>query len=93
VLAVVIALVVTLMRDHGSPWAIYVDSQPRGAEIHIGGRIVGNTPQRFSDTQPPTPQKLEVSKKGFRTEVREVLPQAGETVHIEVELKPDDSQQ
>lgn len=93
VLTVVIAAVVTLMRDHGSPWAIYVDSQPRGAEIRISGRIVGNTPQRISNTQPPTPQKLEVSKKGFRTEVREVLPQAGETVHIEVELKADESQQ
>jgi serine/threonine protein kinase len=93
VLTVVVAAVVTLMRDHGSPWAIYVDSQPRGAEIRISGRIVGNTPQRISNAQPPSPQKLEVSKKGFRTEVREVLPQAGETVHIEVELKPDESQQ
>ncbi len=92
VLTVIVAVLVTLMRGHTSPWAIYVDSQPRGAEIRIEGKIVGNTPQRISNTSAPTPQKLEVSKKGFRSEVREVLPQAGETVHIEVELKTDDNQ-
>lgn len=92
IVTVLVAVVVMVLRDHGSPWAIYVDSQPRGAEIHISGRIVGNTPQRISNTTAPTPQKLEVSKKGFRTEVREVLPQAGETVHVEVELKPDETQ-
>lgn len=92
VAAVVVAVVVTLLRGSGSPWAIYVDSQPRGAEILLGGKIVGNTPQRISNSEAPTPQKLEVMKKGFRPEVREVLPQAGETVHIEVELIPDGSQ-
>jgi serine/threonine-protein kinase len=92
VVTVIVALVVTLTRDHSSPWAIYVDSQPRGAEIRIDGKIVGNTPQRISNTAPPSAQKLEVMKKGFRSEVREVLPQAGETVHIEIELKPDESQ-
>lgn len=90
VLIVLIAAVVTLMRGHTSPWAIFVDSTPRGAVIRINGMIAGNTPQRISNTNAPTPQKLEVAKEGYRTEVREVLPQAGETVHIEVELKPDD---
>lgn len=91
VLTVVLAVVVVLMRGGGSPWAIYVDSQPRGAEIKLDGKLVGNTPKRISDGTPPHSQRLEVSKKGFRTEVRDVLPQSGETVHIEVELKPDDS--
>jgi serine/threonine-protein kinase len=92
VMTVLIAVVVTLMRGHGAPWAIFVDSQPRGAEIRIDGTIVGNTPQRISKPTQPAPQKLELSKKGYRSETREVLPQAGETVHVEVELKPDGTQ-
>ena len=93
VLTVVVALVLVLVRGNGSPWAIYVDSQPRGAEIKIDGKVVGNTPKRIANSTPPASQRVEVSKKGFRSEVRDVLPQPGETVHIEVELKPEDSPQ
>lgn len=92
VLTVIVALAIVLLRGGGSPWAIYVDSQPRGAEIKIDGRLVGNTPKRISNSTPPSSQRVEVSKKGFRSEVRDVLPQPGETVHIEVELKPDEAQ-
>jgi serine/threonine-protein kinase len=92
VLTVIVALAIVLLRGGGSPWAIYVDSQPRGAEIKIDGRLVGNTPKRISNSTPPASQRVEVSKKGFRSEVRDVLPQPGETVHIEVELKPDEAQ-
>ena len=90
VLTVVVALVLVLLRGSGSPWAIYVDSQPRGAEIKIDGKVVGNTPKRIANSTAPASQRVEVSKKGFRSEVRDVLPQPGETVHIEVELKPDE---
>ena len=90
VLTVVVALVLVLLRGSGSPWAIYVDSQPRGAEIKIDGKVVGNTPKRIANSTTPASQRVEVSKKGFRSEVRDVLPQPGETVHIEVELKPDE---
>ncbi len=92
VLTVIVALVLVLMRGNGSPWAIYVDSQPRGAEIKIDGKVVGNTPKRIANSTPPASQRVEISKRGFRSEVRDVLPQSGETVHIEVELKPDENQ-
>ncbi|HNN94077.1 MAG TPA: serine/threonine-protein kinase [Pseudomonadota bacterium] len=91
VLTIIAALAIVLLRSGGSPWAIYVDSQPRGAEIKIDGNLVGNTPKRISNSTPPASQRVEVSKKGFRSEVRDVLPQPGETVHIEVELKPDEA--
>jgi serine/threonine protein kinase len=93
VLTIIAALAIVLLRGGGSPWAIYVDSQPRGAEIKIDGHMVGNTPKRISNSTPPTSQRVEVSKRGFRSEVRDVLPQPGETVHIEVELKPDETAQ
>lgn len=91
VLTIIAALAIVLLRGSGSPWAIYVDSQPRGAEIKIDGHLVGNTPKRISEATPPASRRVEVSKKGFRSEVRDVLPQPGETVHIEVELKPDEN--
>lgn len=92
VLAVLIAVVVTVIRANTPPWAVYVDSQPRGAEIRIDGKVVGNTPQRVTSTTPPKPLRIEIYKKNYRPYVREVAPQAGETVPLEAELEPEEPQ-
>lgn len=88
VLTIVVALAIVL-RGGSSPWSIYVDSQPRGADIRLDGQSVGTTPRTLSGSTPPTPHRIEVQKSGYRSEVREVTPNPGDTVHLEVELKPE----
>jgi serine/threonine protein kinase len=93
VLALLIAVVVLVTRPTPVEWSILIDSAPRGAEIRIDGKFIGNTPQRLARTSAPTPQKIEIIKKNFRSYVREVSPQPGGTVRIDAELEPDEPQQ
>ncbi len=93
VLALLIAVVVLVTRPSAVEWSILIDSAPRGAEIRIDGKFIGNTPQRLARTSAPSPQKIEIIKKNFRPYVREVSPQPGGTVRIDAELEPDDQPQ
>lgn len=88
VAAILVALVVTISRGDTQPWALYIDSQPRGAEIRIDGKVVGNTPQRISSSTPPTPQRVEILKPGFQPFAKTVTPQPGNTEAIDVQLQP-----
>ena len=89
VLALLIAVVVLVTRPSNVEWSIVIDSSPRGAEIRIDGRTIGNTPHRLARTSVPTPQKIEIIRKNFKPYVREVSPQPGGTVRIDAELEPD----
>ena len=93
VLAMLIAVVVLVTRPSDVEWSILIDSAPRGAEIRIDGKFIGNTPQRLARTSVPTPLKIEVIKKNFRPYVREVSPQPGGTVRIDAELESDEPPQ
>ena len=93
VLAMLIAVVVLVTRPSNVEWSILIDSAPRGAEIRIDGKFIGNTPQRLARTSVPTPLKIEVIKKNFRPYVREVSPQPGGTVRIDAELESDEPPQ
>jgi serine/threonine protein kinase len=93
VLALLIAVVVLVTRPSTVEWSILIDSAPRGAEIRVDGKFIGNTPQRLARTSQPTPQKIEIIKKNFRPYVREVSPQPGGTVRIDAELEPEDAPQ
>lgn len=90
VLALLIAVVVLVTRPSAVEWSILIDSAPRGAEIRVDGKFIGNTPQRLARTSAPEPQKIEILKKNFRPYVREVSPQPGGTVRIDAELEPED---
>ena len=89
VMTVLIAVVVMVMRSGSAEWSVLIDSSPRGAEIRVEGKVIGNTPQRLVRTTPPTVQKIEIVKKNYRPYVREVSPQPGETVKIDAELEED----
>ena len=93
VVGVLIAVVVLVTRPSTVEWSILIDSAPRGAEIRVDGKFIGNTPQRLARTSQPTPQKIEIIKKNFRPYVREVSPQPGGTVRIDAELEPEDAPQ
>ncbi len=92
-LALLIAVVVLVTRPSTVEWSILIDSAPRGAEIRVDGKFIGNTPQRLARTSQPSPQKIEIIKKNFRPYVREVSPQPGGTVRIDAELEPEDAPQ
>jgi serine/threonine-protein kinase len=91
-LTLLIAVVMMVTRPSNVEWSILIDSAPRGAEIRVDGRFIGNTPQRLARTSPPTPQKIEIIKKNYHPYVREVSPQPGGTVRIDAELEPDEQQ-
>ncbi len=93
VLALLIAVVVLVIRPSNVEWSIVIDSSPRGAEIRIDGRTIGNTPHRLARTSVPTPQRIEIVRKNYRPYVREVSPQPGGTVRVEAELEPEEPPQ
>lgn len=63
---------------------LIVQSVPDGAEVHLGGRLIGHTPCKravWAGTYP-----LVVSKRGFSPHQREVTVTAGQRQTVEVTL-------
>ena len=65
---------------------VEVRSDP-AAEIVVGGRTVGGTPQRLQ--LQTVPQTISLTRDGYRTETRTVTPEAGATRRVEVTLRPE----
>jgi serine/threonine-protein kinase len=68
--------------------ALFVDSDPRGAEIRIDGRPTGNTPFRVSNLNLGA-VRVEIRKSGYQAWTREVTLQPGKTLQVEAELLPE----
>lgn len=84
-----VAIVLLLRGQHpDAESTLIVDSQPRGAEIRVDGKVVGRTPHRMPDLRVPRVQ-IEVRKEGYRGYQQTVTLQPGKTLTVEADLEPE----
>ncbi|HNI58619.1 MAG TPA: serine/threonine-protein kinase [Pseudomonadota bacterium] len=86
-LAIAIAVIVRVSRSSSEQWSVYIDSDPRGAEIRVNGQAQGNTPKRIVRSGQPGQLNIELSKDGFETSRALLTPQPGESPRLEVKLR------
>jgi serine/threonine-protein kinase len=87
ILTVIVAAVVRLSRSGSEQWSVYIDSDPRGAEIRVNGQPQGNTPKRIVKSGQPEPLNIEIVKDGYEASRALVVPQPGQSPRIEVKLR------
>lgn len=63
-------------------------SEPSGASVWVGGRLVGETPIELDMLAPDVEQEVSLIKRGFRDEVVQLTLTAGQTVERDVRLRP-----
>ena len=85
-LSIAIAAIVLLTRS-GSEWSVYIDSEPRGAEIRVNGQLQGNTPKRLVRSGKPEPLSIEIVKDGYEPSRALLVPQPGQSPRIEAKLR------
>ena len=78
---------VRLSRSGSEQWSVYIDSDPRGAEIRVNGQPQGNTPKRIVKSGQPEPLNIEIVKDGYEASRALVVPQPGQSPRIEVKLR------
>lgn len=72
----------------GNPGHVKLSSTPRGARIAIDGKAIGITPLDWDLV--PGKHAIELSKKGFVTETREVVIERDKTEAVAVELRKEE---
>jgi len=86
-LTIATAAIVRVSRTSSEQWSVYVDSDPRGADIRVNGQSQGNTPKRIVRTGQPQQLNIEIVKDGYEPSRALIVPQPGENPRIEVKLR------
>jgi hypothetical protein len=87
ILTIATAAIVRVSRQSSEQWSVYVDSDPRGADIRVNGQSQGNTPKRIVRTGQPQQLNIEIVKDGYEPSRALIVPQPGENPRIEVKLR------
>ncbi|MEI2708942.1 MAG: PEGA domain-containing protein [Chitinophagaceae bacterium] len=67
ILSIAIAAIVRISRSGSEQWSVYIDSDPRGAQIRVNGQVQGNTPKRIVRSGQPEQLNIEIVKEGYRS--------------------------
>ncbi len=87
ILSIAIAAIVRISRSGSEQWSVYIDSDPRGAQIRVNGQVQGNTPKRIVRSGQPEQLNIEIVKEGFEASRALLVPQPGQSPRIEVKLR------
>ncbi len=68
---------------------VVVETSPEGAQVLIGGQVVGTTPATL-ELPADTKVRIQIEKKGYQTRTISVTPSEGKTKRVKVTLKKDE---
>ena len=85
-LAVVFSAVAFAVAGGLAP--VVVETNPPGAQVIVGGQVIGTTPTTLTLTA-DTKVRIKLEKKGYKTRSFSVTPIEGKTKRVKVTLKAE----
>lgn len=83
-----VVLAAALYAFAGGLSRVVVESNPAGAEVIVGGQVVGTTPASLELPADGDKVRITVKKSGYKTRTIGVTPVEGKTRRVKVDLTP-----